>query len=111
MKTSVTIELSKLPRDKITERSYTDRNGNQHTVKEIRLDFVELKTPKAIKDFGDSVMTKTHFVAISQSKEEREAGAEAIYCGEGVQFIKPGAQPAQQSTQQNNDGFDDPLPF
>jgi len=92
-KTTVTIDLTKIDKSRIEERTYTNREGVEVTVKEYKMDVVEMKQPRALKK-GDGTLIagdtwqlmETHFACESQTKEEREASKETVYIGKGVQF-------------------------
>ena len=55
---------------------------------------------------------ETHYVAVSQTKEERESGFDKIYCGSGKEY---NPQPQQPTPEAIDDmppiGSDDGLPF
>lgn len=93
-KTTITIDLTKIDKSRIEERTYTNREGVEVTVKEYKMDVVEMKQPRALKK-GDGTLIKgdtwqlmeTHFACESQTKEEREANKETVYIGKGVQFV------------------------
>lgn len=89
------------------------RNSGTYFMIRINIDLTKIKesgkyrTGKNKRNYIDLVVSErkspdsdgnTHFVAISQSKEEREARTETIYVGSGKEFgvSKPQQQPAQQ---------------
>ena len=109
MKVSINVDVTKLPKDRIRERSWTDRNGESHSAKEIRLDVVPLKEPKVIKEYGVSTLMKTHFVCVAQTKEEREARADTIFVGDGVQFVNDASPSSHEPA--SLDDMDDDIPF
>jgi len=86
-KISVTIDVSKINKDKITERKFTNKDGEEITVKEYKIDVIQLREPKHIKELADTNMVKTHFVVEAQTKQEREAKAESVFLGDGIQFL------------------------
>lgn len=106
-KINVTIDLAKLDKSKIETRTYTNREGEEVTVKELKLDVVQVKDPKVVAEGQNWTMMKTHFVAMAQSKEERQAKADTVFVGDGVQFVDAGA--AQAPSQQPDQ--DDSIPF
>lgn len=89
-KISITIDVSKISKNKIVERSYVNKEGVNVTLKELKLDVVELKTPKVIKDAPTYQIIKTHFVSEVQSKEERESKTNSKIIGEGITFKSKG---------------------
>jgi len=86
---NIGINLSRLPKDKIT----VDGNGN----KWINLEVVERRETDK---YGN-----THFVAVSKTKTQRESGAITIYVGNGKVYKKQ--EPQNSAPAQS----DDDLPF
>lgn len=84
------IDLAKIDKSKIVERKYKTQDGVEHTAKEYNLDLVPLKAPKFIKEGVANgkgwTMTKTHFLAESQTKEQREKKEKSNIVGDGIQF-------------------------
>jgi hypothetical protein len=89
----LSINLSKIPKEKI----FTSKSGE----KWINLLVGE---KKEVGKYGE-----THFIAVSKSKEEREANVESVYVGNGKE-IKPNNQNASSSQNSTSQGDDD-LPF
>ena len=85
-KISVTLDVSKIDKSRIQERTYTNKEGQEVTVKEYKMDVVPLKESRFIKEGPGWKMLKTHFLAQAQTKEEREAKADTVYVGEGMTF-------------------------
>lgn len=81
-KISLTIDVSKINKDKIVERKFKNKEGEEVIVKDYKIDVVELKAPKFIKAGDTWEMFKTHFVV--ESKENREEKDNFI--GEGISF-------------------------
>lgn len=88
-KLSITLDLTKIDKTRIVERKYQDRDGVEHTAKEYKVDLVELREPKFIKEGSWGRMLKTHFVVQAQTKEEREAKAPSVFIGDGFKFERP----------------------
>ena len=86
MKISITIDLGKINKEKITLRTYTNKDGQQVTVKEYKMDVVPVKEEKIIKEGATWKMVKSHFVVESPTKEEREAKTKTPILGDGIQF-------------------------
>ena len=55
---------------------------------------------------GEDQYGNTHYIFQSQSKEEREGGAEKNYLGNGKEFVFDNSTPAPATN-----GSDDDLPF
>lgn len=112
-KVSITIDVTSIPRDRIVERSFTDRDGNERTVKEVKLDVVPLKQEnhKTLWSGDSGTLVKTHFVCLAQTKQERADRADTVYVGDGVRFI--GGQQTAPSGGNSGamDGFDQDVPF
>ena len=88
-KLSLTIDVSKIDKDKITTNTYTDKNGNTVIQKLYRMEVIPLKQPKFIKETQSGYkIVKTHFIVENQTKEEREAKKESNFLGDGIVFEK-----------------------
>ena len=85
---SITIDVSKISKDKIISRTYNSKDG-EVTAKDLKLEIIPLREPKLVKDGGDWQIWKTHFVAEAQSKEERANNVKSNIIGDGVMFKKP----------------------
>lgn len=80
-KITITIDVDKIDKSRIKERTYTNKDGEEVTVREYQMDVVELKEPKVLKEGDEWVMKKTHFVAERRDKEE-----ESNFLGDGISF-------------------------
>jgi hypothetical protein len=87
MKISIKIDVTRIPKEKIVERRYTNKAGHEVAVKELELEIVPSKETKLIKDGDTWELHKTHFVAVKQSKEERANKEKGIIIGDGFQFL------------------------
>lgn len=95
-KLTITLELDKLDKTRIQERTYTNKEGVEVKVREYKLDVVPLKEKKTITEGDTWKMVKTHFVCDAQTKEEREAKADTNFVGEAITFEDiDGNAPAQ----------------
>lgn len=112
-KVTINLDVTKLPRERIKARSFTTRSGEEVTAKEIRLEVVPLKDPKLIKSYDNADLMKTHFVCLSQTKQERDDRVDTVYVGEGTQFVQRGQQSAPSNDPPKGAfyDFDDDLPF
>lgn len=118
-KISVTLDLSKINKDRIVSRTFTNKEGVEVTVKEYKIDVIPLREPKFIKQGEGWNLLKTHFVVEGQTKEERQAKTKSIYIGEGMQFVDTSTQevnypePTVQAEKRlNSDGTSpDDIPF
>ena len=90
----IKLDLTKIDKSKIVERSYTNREGKNVVVKELSLETVALKAPQPILNKDKQPvegatwkLMKTHFVCHEQTKEEKELRVESKIVGEGVSFV------------------------
>ena len=88
------LDLTKIDKSKIIERSYTNREGKNVVVKELSLETIALKVPQPILNKEKQPvegatwkLMKTHFVCHEQTKEEKEQRVESKIVGEGVSFV------------------------
>ena len=91
---NISICLSELPKDKIKQAT----NGKKY------INLV-CASRKEVSQYGE-----THSVYVSQTKEEREVGAQTVYVGSGKEFVP------QTVTAENIENMpiaqnDDDLPF
>lgn len=84
-KVQITLDAAKL-RNLVSARSFTNREGEEVTIQEVKFDLVELKEEhkKKIYDHEKYSLIKTHFAVAQQTKEEREANTPPNYIGEGI---------------------------
>lgn len=85
-KISITLDVSKIDKSKIIERRFTNNQGHEVIVKELKLDIIPLRETKLIREGDNWNMYKTHFVAIPQTKEERENKVKSLIIGNGIMF-------------------------
>jgi len=83
---SITLDVSKIDKTKITERKFKDKQGVEQTIKELKLDIVPLKEEKILKDGETWTLVKTHFVSMQQSKEDRAKGTKSVIIGDGIEI-------------------------
>lgn len=87
-KISVTLNVSKIDKSKILERTYKNKDGQDITEKFYKFDLVPTKEQKFISEGKDWVLKKTHFGAETQTKEEKEVKKPTNYVAEGMIFYK-----------------------
>lgn len=115
MKLNITLDLSKINKDKITARTFTSKDGVEVTVKEYKIEAIPLKEPKLIKEGDGWNLIKTHFVVEAQTKEERTAQKKSVFVGEGLQFVDISTEkvsypePTVQEEKFNSDGSPVPV--
>lgn len=82
----ISIDVTKVPKDKIVERRFTNNAGHEVVARELKAEVVPLKEPKIIKTGDTWELWKTHFVALEQTEEERKAKKSGVIVGAGVMF-------------------------
>ncbi len=93
----MTIDVTKVNKDKIKERRFTTKDGKEVIAKDLDLELVELNEPKLIKEGDTWALYKTHFVSLPQTKEEREGKVKSLIVGDGRQFLEKGARADEQT--------------
>jgi hypothetical protein len=101
-KLSITIDVSKIDKKTITERRWMNKDGHEVISKDLKLDIVPVKEPKKIKEGDTWEMWKTHFVAIPQTKEEREKNIKSVIVGDAIMF-KEKAESAEEEALAKHD--------
>lgn len=104
----------------VEERTYPTRDGNEVTVREVTFELVERNAMKhcttITSDYGTSEMYETHFAAIPQTKQQRDAGEKTVYIGKGTQLFNIADKEARENpkppqTDPAKDDIDDDIPF
>lgn len=110
-KITVTLEAAKL-RNLIFTEKYTNKEGKEVSVQKVRFELVEVKEPKTVYTGAKHRLDKTHFAAVIQTKEQREAKAETVFLGEGVTTVWLDDQPAQSApAESGSSASSQDLPF
>ena len=92
-KIEITLDAAKL-RQAITERSYTNQNGEAVIKQEIKLSVFPAKETKVLKSGPGWQLVKSHLVAIAIT----DKNAKPVYVGEGVSFVNDAPQQATAPT-------------
>lgn len=109
-KITVTIDLTKIDKSRIQERTYTV-NGSEYTAKEYKVDVVSLKEPKTIKEGDSWRLIKKYFVCDAQTKDERENKVQTNFLGDGI-IIEDKAEPIERPDKPDTSWKDDvEVPF
>lgn len=106
-KISVTIDVDKIDKSKITSRTYKNKDGQDVTVREYKMDVVELKEPKYITEGDTWKLFKTHFVC----EANNDSDAETVFLGDGVVFKNKDMATQAQENLGYGEGSDDEIPF
>jgi hypothetical protein len=85
-KISITIDLTKINKNKIVERKYTNKDGQEITEKEYKIDVIPTNSPSIIKEEPTYTMIKKYFVAEAPTREEREQKVKTPILGDGIVF-------------------------
>lgn len=117
-KITLTLDLNRIDKTRIKNRTYTNSNGQEVTVKEYVIDAVEMIQPKVIKEGDTWILQQTHFVTDSPSKEERTAKAKMNTIGKGTGFLNKTNESTQQikasitkKFEEESDDLADFIPF
>jgi len=107
-KITIRLEVDKIDKNLITTRTYQTKDGETKTVKEYKLDCVELEKPKFVtqgttKNGTAWQMFKTHF--LSEPKKDKDAPTK--YIGNGFQFQYEETQPMKELTAKMSKAEDD----
>ena len=116
-KIQITLDAAKL-RNLISTRSYTNREGQEVNIQEVKFDLIEMKpeSHKVVYEHAKFDLVKTHFAVEQQTKEQREAKADPNYIGEGITQVwkesndtpAPNIPTAHEASQ---GAMEDDLPF
>ena len=85
-KLTITVNTHLLDKTKLVDRDYTNKEGKEIMVKELKLDAIPLKEKKVIKTGEGWKMLKVGFVKQSATKEERTAKKELPIIGDVIEF-------------------------
>ena len=85
-KISVTLDVSKIDKTRIVDRTYKNKDGGDVTQRLYKFDVIELKEKKFVKDGDTWTMYKTHFAVEGQTPQEKKDKATNNYIGEGMTF-------------------------
>jgi hypothetical protein len=83
-KITISIDVTKIDKSKIVDRKYTNKEGKEVLQRLYKLDIIPVKDERMVKDGGTWKIVKTHFVAESQTPEERKTKTKGIIIGDGV---------------------------
>lgn len=83
---SITIDVSKMDKTRITPRTYTNKDNVEVTQKNYRMELVPLREPKLLKSGDGWEMWKTHFVVQAPTEEERANKTKTPILGDGIVF-------------------------
>jgi hypothetical protein len=86
----IRIDLTKLDKSRIVERTYKNRDGVEVISKDYEFEIVPLNPAQQtfIAEGNDWKLLKTHFVTDSATKEERQVNKKMKTIGDGKQFMR-----------------------
>lgn len=109
-KLKLQIDVTKIDKTQIKERTYINKGGVEVTVKDLNLEVIPLKDKKVIKETDKGIMYKTHFVAHQSTKNEDGSYNNGAIIGDGITFEFKGEYNVPQ--QAKDDSIDpDSIPF
>lgn len=86
-KLSLTLNLNNIDKTLIKTRAYTDKNNQEVTIKEYKVDLVITDESTILKETDTYTLKKVGFICDPLTKAERDAGKKTNYIGEALQFV------------------------
>lgn len=105
MKVEITLDVSKINKEKIRERTYKDKEGKEVTAKEYKISLVGLKEKKFVTKGDGWEMYKTHFVVEKKDNKDEPDN----FIGSGFVFEKNNA--VREAHEGAEDINPDDIPF
>jgi hypothetical protein len=107
----ITLKVNKITKSKIKDRTYKNKDNQDVTDKELKIQLVELKEPKVVAEGtgkgGAWKLVKTHFVVEEKENEDDKD----VFIGEAVQFQTEHKE-ENKAPEQAKDEIDfDAIPF
>lgn len=89
MTIQLTIDVNKLTKSRIQERTYTNKENQEVKVKEMKLALIPVKpeNQRVIASGDGWELRKTYMVVEAQTKEERTNNVKTAIVGEGSEFV------------------------
>lgn len=87
MKLTITLDLNKIDKKRIIKREYTNKQGEIITCLDYKIDLMESKESKVIKEGDSWKLVKDHYVIESATKEEKEAKTKMNIVGDTIRFV------------------------
>lgn len=111
-KIKIVLDVTKIDKTQIKERTYTNKSGGEVTVKDLNLEVIPLKEKKFIKETEKGNLYKTHFVAHQSTKNDDGTYENGAIIGDGITFEPKGESVPTQAkeTPEEHHPFDD-IPF
>lgn len=106
-KIQVTLDAKKL-RGLVSKRNYTNQQGENVEVQEVKFDLIEMKpeSHKVVYTHEKFELIKTHFAVQQQTAEDRANQTPVNYIGEGISQIWKNE--SSQAASVSNDDFNEP---
>lgn len=87
MKLTITLDLNKIDKKRIIKREYVNKAGEIITCLDYKIDLMESKESKVIKEADSWKLVKDHYVIESATKEEKEAKTKMNIVGDTIRFV------------------------
>lgn len=107
-KLKLQIDVTKIDKTQIKERTYINKGGVEVTVKDLNLEVIPLKERKFIKETEKGSLYKTHFVAHQSTKNDDGTYENGAIIGDGITFEPKGESIPPQAREEINP---DDVPF
>jgi hypothetical protein len=85
-KISLTIDVSKIRKERFNVRNYKTNQGQEVSIKEMKLEVIPLKEEKILKSTDTYDLVKVGFVAEPLTKEEQDKKEKSNIIGDALQF-------------------------
>jgi len=106
------LDVSKIDKTKIITQTFTTKDGETITKKILDLELVPLKETRLIKDGDTYQLYKTHFIAETQTKEEKANKIKSKIIGDGLMFKnKEEQKPETDNILQTDSTDENDVPF
>src|SRR3990167_10579178 len=93
-KISLNIDVLKITKSKLVDRSYTNKDGVEVKSRDLKVDVIPLKEKKLIKEGEGWKLLKVAFVAEQQTKEEKANKTPSVIIGDATQFESEEKKPS-----------------
>ena len=91
-KHTLTLNVNKIDKRKITQRSYTDKEGTEVEVRELKLELIPLRDEKKIHETEKSTLYKVGFVTYPSTKLGDNTWSKEEIIGDVVEWRDKGQE-------------------
>lgn len=110
-KISLNIDVLKITKSKLVERSYTNKDGVEIKQKDLKVDVIPLKEKTVLKEGDGWKLMKVGFVAEQQSKEEKANKTPSVIVGSATEFQSEDKQPSFDKDSRGKEIEAESIPF